>query len=546
MSGIDATAAARTRARSPDEDETAVRQVSKPRIELPKLVTSLRSANDAARDAARSFAAANAPIGVIDLSLYTDEALDREIDSASSRIDRLPPNQQDSARELLSRMQAEQVRRATPPTLFIDGIKSKAQIDAAVQREATFLFRYGARLSIDERAKHQQRLQALEMRSEQLHADEHRCDRARPTSVSASSLGGAHEVRLTADDLVASIRSGVTLGPADEQRIRATFENWRQSTCERTGQDPTRLVSSTSSAKATETEPSQEEVYGKYLEMIDAMRGSASAGLTFLYMLSRDGNLDTARTLVTATAHLSDAAISMPVRGSRTVQSEPRVEPKRDLGVENPEALHRYLDEAFGRGHAADTRFRGIDNSAFEMDPDKRTYGPYRPNRGEPRSVNEAIAVFEKQTGIKVPPWIKFTIDPKLGADRMANYTLERSGKPEAPFPFDSLQEKGVTVNLRPDVLQSDEAIVGVLRHELHELFNLDRMLQEGTSLKNRDVLSQIARNRGDNLHGQAWDVADLEVLLMRNPPGSPQHDAIVRRRDKLLDALEQRNHGSR
>lgn len=374
-------------------------------------------------------------------------------------------------------MQAEQVRRATPPAVSAQAISSKSEIDAAVQREATFLFRYGGRLSTDERAKHQERLQTLEMRSEQLQ---------------------------------------------------------------------TRLVSRTSVAKVTVTEPSQEEVYAKYLEMIDAMRGSASAGLTFLYMLSRGGTLDAARTLVTATAHLSDVAASMPVRGARNVPADPKVDPKREVGVENPETLRRFLDESLGRGHATDTRFRGIDNSSFEMDPDKRTYGPYRTNSGGVRSVNQAIEIFEKQTGIKIPPWIKVTVDPKVSNDRMAQYTLVRAADVGAQFSIEELRERGVTINLRPDILASDEAIVGTLRHELHELMSLEAMLEESGLMTYRDVLAQIAPNRGNNLHGQAWDVADIEVMLMRSTPGTAEHAALLSRREKLVHRFEQQNLGDR
>ncbi|AKU99703.1 hypothetical protein AKJ09_06367 [Labilithrix luteola] len=543
MSGIDATAAARTRARSPDEDETAVRPAAKPRIDLPKLVTSVRSANDAVRDAARSFAASDAPIGVINLSLYTDELLDREIESASSRIERLPPNQQAAARELLSRMQAEQVRRAAPHEVSANSITSRSEIDAAVKREATFLFRFGRQLSDVERAKHEGQLRALEMRSEQLHVLEP-CDGARPTAVSSSSLHGAHAIELTADELVASIRKGVNLSPADEQRIRSTFDSWRQTSCQQTGQDPARFVSREHYAEVTKTLPTQEEVFQKYFEMMQAMQGSALAGLAFLDSMLRGESLDAAHKRVTSTASLSEAFTTIPVRGAHTTGKGQSVADPKDRAAEDPAVFRRFLDEAFGRGHAADTRVRGVDNHRFVTDPDKVTYGEYRPNADGVRSVQQAVAIFERQTGIKIPPWIKVTVDPKVPGDRMAEYTLVRRGAATDRFQPEDLSDRGVTVNLRPNVLESDEAIVGTLTHELHELLNLQRMLDDGPPMTYQVVRSHIAPNRGQNLHGQAWDVADLEVLIMRNPPGTPEHAAYVARRERVLEAFEQRNHG--
>lgn len=147
---------------------------------------------------------------------------------------------------------------------------------------------------------------------------------------------------------------------------------------------------------------------------------------------------------------------------------------------------------------------------------------------------------------MKVPPWIKFTVDPNVPGDRMAQYTLVRAAKPESRYNRDAMIEGGVTVNLRPDVLASDEAIVGTLTHELHELLNLDRMLEESDRMTYGDVKQQIAPNRGDNLHGQAWDVADLEVMLMREQPGTPKHKDLLARRTRLLEAFEQKNHGGR
>ncbi len=100
-----------------------------------------------------------------------------------------------------------------------------------------------------------------------------------------------------------------------------------------------------------------------------------------------------------------------------------------------------------------------------------------------------------------------------------------------------------MTVNIRPSVLESDEAIVCVFRHEMYELENLAQMAEEAT-MTNRDVNAHTTPEVRHNLHDQAWDVADLEVL-MRERPGSSKHAELVERRESLLARFELQNHGS-
>ena len=69
-------------------------------------------------------------------------------------------------------------------------------------------------------------------------------------------------------------------------------------------------------------------------------------------------------------------------------------------------------------------------------------------------------------------------------------------------------------------------------------------MLSEG-DLTNADVTSHIKAGNGQNLHGQAWDVADLEVLIMREKPGSSRHTELVARQKAMLANMDLKNHGS-
>lgn len=138
---------------------------------------------------------------------------------------------------------------------------------------------------------------------------------------------------------------------------------------------------------------------------------------------------------------------------------------------------------------------------------------------------------------------MKITVDPKLTAEQPGEYVLKKNGTREEPFDPASIQN-GVVVRVSPDVLRSDEAIVGVIRHEMYEIENLARMVEDGY-LTNADVTDHVRARNGQNLHGQAWDVADLEVLAMREKPGTPHHDQLIARQKMLLERFDAKNHGS-
>jgi hypothetical protein len=68
---------------------------------------------------------------------------------------------------------------------------------------------------------------------------------------------------------------------------------------------------------------------------------------------------------------------------------------------------------------------------------------------------------------------------------------------------------------IRPDVLRSDEAIVGVLGHEMYELEVLRGVLAKGEATIEYYVNETRPDNSG-NLHDEAWDYADALVEAMR------------------------------
>jgi hypothetical protein len=76
--------------------------------------------------------------------------------------------------------------------------------------------------------------------------------------------------------------------------------------------------------------------------------------------------------------------------------------------------------------------------------------------------------------------------------------------------------DEEIVLRLRADVLESDEAIVGVFSHEAFELTELRKVLPDGQALPAQRVFRLIAPGIPGNLHCQAWDIADTNVRAMR------------------------------
>jgi len=73
-------------------------------------------------------------------------------------------------------------------------------------------------------------------------------------------------------------------------------------------------------------------------------------------------------------------------------------------------------------------------------------------------------------------------------------------------------------VSLSDEILSSDEAIVAVVAHEMHEVVGLRRLFEArgDGGMTVRELTYLVAPGRKGNLHDQAWDVADRLVVAMR------------------------------
>ena len=73
-----------------------------------------------------------------------------------------------------------------------------------------------------------------------------------------------------------------------------------------------------------------------------------------------------------------------------------------------------------------------------------------------------------------------------------------------------------LVVKLRSSVLDSDERILAVLGHEMHEINALRDMLTERARIAGAELIALTEPNHPGNLHDQAWDVGDRLVRRFR------------------------------
>ena len=133
-------------------------------------------------------------------------------------------------------------------------------------------------------------------------------------------------------------------------------------------------------------------------------------------------------------------------------------------------------------------------------------------------SIEEAVAI-ARQHGVDVPDDVEFFIDESDELDEQHTARSSRVSKPSGARMFRSdlvhpLTNK-VPFRIWAGILLSDEAIVAVLAHEVHEVNSLRPLLQEGI-LSIDDYIHHTEPGRPGNFHDQAWDVADRLVDKMR------------------------------
>lgn len=73
-----------------------------------------------------------------------------------------------------------------------------------------------------------------------------------------------------------------------------------------------------------------------------------------------------------------------------------------------------------------------------------------------------------------------------------------------------------IAVKISKDILDSDEAIVAIMAHEMHELNGLREIFAQRGTLTAEELGRLINPGHKGNLHDQAWEIADSFVAKMR------------------------------
>ncbi|MFE7331280.1 hypothetical protein ACFU8W_41500 [Streptomyces sp. NPDC057565] len=159
----------------------------------------------------------------------------------------------------------------------------------------------------------------------------------------------------------------------------------------------------------------------------------------------------------------------------------------------------------------------------------------FRLNPGGPRTLPEAVALARSQ-GVHIGDDVLIRLDPSLGADAFARYgkrapstqqvgwkDLTDTIRPPKPglrptyWTAEPIEEETavMVVRLRPDVLESDEAIVAVLAHEVHEINHLQTILG-GKATISPARFHALVDSRVGTLHLEAWRIGIALVDRMR------------------------------
>lgn len=189
-----------------------------------------------------------------------------------------------------------------------------------------------------------------------------------------------------------------------------------------------------------------------------------------------------------------------------------------------PHGLPHLGDEVAAEARAAGSAGRraGKGAEAATVSIDGMAHSPRLTWRQNPdgvvRTPAEAVEL-AKKWGVEIDDDIRFVArDPSYFAkNTMAQY-FQAKGLPGARMSWNSFLDvhEQLRVNFSRELLSSDEAIVAVLAHEMHEINGLRAIFDERETIPATEVFRLITPGTKGNLHDQAWDVADELVGRMR------------------------------
>jgi AraC-like DNA-binding protein len=148
---------------------------------------------------------------------------------------------------------------------------------------------------------------------------------------------------------------------------------------------------------------------------------------------------------------------------------------------------------------------------------------------GEVRTIEQAVEI-ARRNGVHIPDDIRFVpvSASSVPGGAYADYgQLGRMWSADQMVTWEQFYNRfeQIPVRISSDVLRSDEAIVAIMGHEMHELNTLRELFDaNGGVMRASELYSHITPLRGvRNIHYRAWDVADELVERMRqNSGGTP------------------------
>ena len=143
----------------------------------------------------------------------------------------------------------------------------------------------------------------------------------------------------------------------------------------------------------------------------------------------------------------------------------------------------------------------------------------WRPNPdGRRRTIEEACQI-ARHWGVFIPNYVSFAVDKYgwLNAKTTAKTTTFEEPAGTIIYwlsLFHKLTDK-IPFLLREDIMESDEAIVAVIGHEMYELEELRKAFgEDGAPIEH--WLAETHPDNEGNFHWLAWDYADGLVAKMR------------------------------
>jgi hypothetical protein len=214
---------------------------------------------------------------------------------------------------------------------------------------------------------------------------------------------------------------------------------------------------------------------------------------------------------------------------------------RKRLALREPHAPHE-LPSGHGRRHALDEPHGGHESSADEAERmeelGKRVekegvsgtaathHEPWRSNaeRGIPnRSLEGAVDLAKKHVDWDPEEYV-FELDSRLPDNVTASYFELKDVKADTVIdldriaPWNPVTEKNrFTVKINPRILTSDDAIISVIKHEIHESEALLEQFVQSRGRMRADRLKGLVDGETGRLHHDAWDAADALLKSIKD-----------------------------